>query len=184
MWYNIQVSKTRPVGQAAKTPPFHGGNGSSILPRVTKTKKPRHSAWFFRFGDSCLIEKAKHKVLCGSSHSPLGDRQARLSGVERANIRRRRNSPNLFCFIQAAGLACNREAYVITEGAFSAAWWHTRLRRITYSTSSDYIHAARDWDAMERMQRTNNVSADECASEIFLKNKQNLFLNDKISLFL
>ncbi len=26
----------RPVGQAAKTPPFHGGNGSSILPRVTK----------------------------------------------------------------------------------------------------------------------------------------------------
>ena len=24
-----------PVGQAAKTPPFHGGNGSSILPRVT-----------------------------------------------------------------------------------------------------------------------------------------------------
>ena len=25
-----------PVGQAAKTPPSHGGNGSSILPRVTK----------------------------------------------------------------------------------------------------------------------------------------------------
>ena len=24
----------RPVGQEAKTPPFHGGNGSSILPRV------------------------------------------------------------------------------------------------------------------------------------------------------
>ena len=29
----------RPVGQAAKTPPFHGGNGSSILPRVTKIDK-------------------------------------------------------------------------------------------------------------------------------------------------
>ena len=29
----------RPVGQAAKTPPFHGGNGSSILPRVTKRNK-------------------------------------------------------------------------------------------------------------------------------------------------
>ena len=28
----------RPVGQAAKTPPFHGGNGSSILPRVTKKR--------------------------------------------------------------------------------------------------------------------------------------------------
>ena len=26
----------RPVGQAVKTPPFHGGNGGSIPPRVTK----------------------------------------------------------------------------------------------------------------------------------------------------
>ena len=26
----------RPVGQAVKTPPFHGGNGSSILPRVIR----------------------------------------------------------------------------------------------------------------------------------------------------
>ena len=53
---------------------------------------PRQSAWFFRFGDPCFIENAKCKALCGSSHSPLGDRQARLSGVERANIRQRRNS--------------------------------------------------------------------------------------------
>ena len=30
-----------PVGQAAKTPPFHGGNGSSILPRVTKKDNVR-----------------------------------------------------------------------------------------------------------------------------------------------
>ena len=29
----------RPVGQAVKTPPFHGGNGGSIPPRVTKKKK-------------------------------------------------------------------------------------------------------------------------------------------------
>ena len=29
----------RPVGQAAKTPPFHGGNRSSILLRVTKRNK-------------------------------------------------------------------------------------------------------------------------------------------------
>ena len=31
-----RITNIRPVGQAAKTPPFHGGNGSSILPRVTK----------------------------------------------------------------------------------------------------------------------------------------------------
>ena len=30
----------RPVGQAAKTPPSHGGNGSSILPRVTMQQRP------------------------------------------------------------------------------------------------------------------------------------------------
>ena len=29
------ADETWPVGQAAKTPPSHGGIGSSILPRVT-----------------------------------------------------------------------------------------------------------------------------------------------------
>lgn len=37
--------ETRPVGQAVKTPPFHGGITSSILVRVTR--QTRHSAWFF-----------------------------------------------------------------------------------------------------------------------------------------
>ena len=37
----------RPVGQAAKTPPFHGGNGSSILPRVTNAKKSIAIAMLF-----------------------------------------------------------------------------------------------------------------------------------------
>ena len=32
------IPATRPVGQAAKTPPFHGGNSSSILLRVTNKK--------------------------------------------------------------------------------------------------------------------------------------------------
>ena len=34
-----QVAATRPVGQAVKTPPFHGGNSSSILLRVTNKQK-------------------------------------------------------------------------------------------------------------------------------------------------
>ena len=37
----------RPVGQAVKTPPFHGGNSSSILLRVTKTKRERNAFSFF-----------------------------------------------------------------------------------------------------------------------------------------
>ena len=33
-----QVAATRPVGQAVKTPPFHGGNMGSIPVRVTSKK--------------------------------------------------------------------------------------------------------------------------------------------------
>ena len=39
----------RPVGQAAKTPPFHGGNGSSILPRVTKKEASLKRCFFFAY---------------------------------------------------------------------------------------------------------------------------------------
>ena len=36
-----QVAATRPVGQAVKTPPFHGGNMGSIPVRVTMRKRGR-----------------------------------------------------------------------------------------------------------------------------------------------
>ena len=39
----------RPVGQAVKTPPFHGGNSSSILLRVTKNKKRENIVLSFLF---------------------------------------------------------------------------------------------------------------------------------------
>ena len=35
---NVQNNLIWPHGQAVKTSPFHGGNGSSILPGVTKTE--------------------------------------------------------------------------------------------------------------------------------------------------
>ena len=34
-----QIAATRPVGQAVKTPPFHGSNMGSIPVRVTKNDK-------------------------------------------------------------------------------------------------------------------------------------------------
>ncbi len=40
--------RKRPVGQAAKTPPSHGGDGGSIPPRVTKAilnKVPKKSSF-------------------------------------------------------------------------------------------------------------------------------------------
>ena len=43
----------RPVGQAVKTPPFHGGNSSSILLRVTKNKKENAMRSLFLFFMSC-----------------------------------------------------------------------------------------------------------------------------------
>ena len=48
IWYNnqVQIIPLGPVGQAVKTPPFHGGNTSSILVRVT--------IFFFYFFSICL----------------------------------------------------------------------------------------------------------------------------------
>ena len=37
--FDVIIINTRPVGQAVKTPPFHGGNRGSIPLRVTKTKR-------------------------------------------------------------------------------------------------------------------------------------------------
>ena len=42
-----QVAATRPVGQAVKTPPFHGGNMGSIPVRVTKKRDWLLPASFF-----------------------------------------------------------------------------------------------------------------------------------------
>ena len=42
------LSYIRPGGQAVKTPPFHGGNTSSSLVRVTK-KKSHTKVWLFLF---------------------------------------------------------------------------------------------------------------------------------------
>ena len=50
----------RPVGQAAKTPPFHGGNRSSILLRVTKQKTLGLSGCFlFRKLDGIELFKSE-----------------------------------------------------------------------------------------------------------------------------
>ena len=59
-----RTTHIRPVGQAAKTPPFHGGNGSSILPRVTNKKnhliRGGFSCW-------CLVAQATRHMqsICG-----------------------------------------------------------------------------------------------------------------------
>ena len=42
-----QVAATRPVGQAVKTPPFHGGNMGSIPVRVTKKRRHLLGVFFF-----------------------------------------------------------------------------------------------------------------------------------------
>ena len=42
-----QIAATRPVGQAVKTPPFHGGNMGSIPVRVTKKEAIRKDGFFF-----------------------------------------------------------------------------------------------------------------------------------------
>ena len=45
----LEQYQVRPGGQAAKTPPFHGGNTGSIPVRVTKNKKTGAEAPVFLF---------------------------------------------------------------------------------------------------------------------------------------
>ena len=46
-----QVAATRPVGQAVKTPPFHGGNMGSIPVRVTKKDTTHLGGVFLPYGN-------------------------------------------------------------------------------------------------------------------------------------
>ncbi len=81
----------RPVGQAAKTPPFHGGNGSSILPRVTK--KRTHTKWCVFF--FCAPSRSTRHMLQHMREFAFCE-QGDGSSLTRAaskNIRQRRNSP-------------------------------------------------------------------------------------------
>ncbi len=59
-----QVAATRPVGQAVKTPPFHGGNMGSIPVRVTKKRDTPFGVCLF----CCTgIERSK----CGADEHRL-----------------------------------------------------------------------------------------------------------------
>ena len=53
-----QVAATRPVGQAVKTPPFHGGNMGSIPVRVTKKRRHLLGVFFFcPYGNRKAVKK-------------------------------------------------------------------------------------------------------------------------------
>ena len=53
-----QVAATRPVGQAVKTPPFHGGNMGSIPVRVTKKREDTFvSSLFLPYGNRKGVKK-------------------------------------------------------------------------------------------------------------------------------
>ena len=53
----------RPVGQAAKTRPSQGWNGSSILPRVTIERSTSSEVLFSFYGDPCSNERPR--FACG-----------------------------------------------------------------------------------------------------------------------
>ena len=62
-----QVAATRPVGQAVKTPPFHGGNMGSIPVRVTKKNSDAFASEFFvmhkRTGIERTAERSEEKTV-------------------------------------------------------------------------------------------------------------------------
>ena len=63
-WYNNEAV-LRPVGQAAKTPPFHGGNGSSILPRVISGRQ-YHVVLLFYSSLYCIRNSPGYLPMCFS----------------------------------------------------------------------------------------------------------------------
>ena len=97
------IPATRPVGQAAKTPPFHGGNSSSILLRVTNKKTSEHSSDVF-----------------------LSKPQA-WHGITRQrawNRRRRMASPQVYFSVDLIPCATSSQFHTAASRGF-----HTRLRR-------------------------------------------------------
>ncbi len=68
----------RPVGQAVKTPPFHGGNGGSIPPRVTK-KKSQPFGWDFFLLEVHGIEPLKSVGFERTAHYRRSERQTEVT---------------------------------------------------------------------------------------------------------
>ena len=65
-----------------------------------RTKQPNRVAFFVRWRRHPLIKSGSARpsgAAESGSHSPLGDRQARLPGVECANLRAKREIPETWC---------------------------------------------------------------------------------------
>ena len=76
-----QIAATRPVGQAVKTPPFHGGNMGSIPVRVTMKNSPHHLVRAFFIHGITGIEPIQCKCPVGICRPPAG-RRAHLSEID------------------------------------------------------------------------------------------------------
>ena len=61
-----QIAATRPVGQAVKTPPFHGGNMGSIPVRVTTENSDAFASEFFVL---CRGRESKNEIRLSGGQS-------------------------------------------------------------------------------------------------------------------
>ena len=70
-YHGNYVAMPRPGGQAAKTPPFHGGNTGSIPVRVTKKKSRCESICFFFLYRHAQSRESKKAVLNDSCRNAV-----------------------------------------------------------------------------------------------------------------
>ena len=104
-----QVAATRPVGQAVKTPPFHGGNMGSIPVRVTKQKAtPIGVAYLFAVRESKDVNAAVRRTVAN-----LYFLQSRKSKRFSAG-HQKENHPYWGGFLFAFYGVCSK---------YSSAWW-------------------------------------------------------------
>ena len=58
------MAQTRPLGQAVKTPPFHGGNMGSIPVGVTKKEEHTQTSVFFVWEAFAFSNAVRQKDFC------------------------------------------------------------------------------------------------------------------------
>ena len=115
-----------PVGQVVKTPPFHGGNTSSSLVRVTKRKAPALQVLFF------WVPAAEGRLhpsvieMLGASKLPHLRAKSRPAGGC-APKRRRGGSAPRFCLRQNARTAHERRPTV--WGPMGSLFWFSYAKR-------------------------------------------------------
>ena len=126
-----QVAATRPVGQAVKTPPFHGGNMGSIPVRVTKKKNLLLPQEVFFLSISTESKRpAKHSE--GNKQAPAGLLRWLLclhNTFRRGSCQEYRGINRRFCFRWLLLIELSSLAFYASFVCVRVLWFPFRIKK-------------------------------------------------------